>query len=145
MPAPFAFARFAERTHRYLRGEVDAVEVGSLDAIRDFVDVRDACEAYRGLLREPVPTGDTRLVNVASGVGHPVGAFFPVVETAVGRSIATRMNPDWVNPREVACQVGQGEHLRQWTGWTPRISFEQSVLDLFHARGESNQESSNSR
>jgi len=145
LPAPFAFARFAERTHRYLRGEVDAVEVGSLDAIRDFVDVRDACEAYGGILQQPLPAGDTRIVNVASGAGHPVGAFFPVVEAAVGRSIATRMNPDWVNPREVACQVGQGERIRQWTGWAPRISFEQSVLDLFRTHGESSQESSSSR
>ena len=50
LPDPFAFARFAERTHRLLRGEVNAVEVGPLDAIRDFVDVRDACRGYQDLL-----------------------------------------------------------------------------------------------
>ena len=136
LPDPFAFARFAKRTHRLLRGEVNAVEVGPLDAIRDFVDVRDACRGYQDLLDMPMEPGETCTVNLSSGLGRPIGDFFPVIEHQVGRPIPTRINPDWVNPREVSAQVGDPARMHRLTGWSPQIPFEQSIIDLFLDRSQ---------
>ena len=137
LPNPFAFARFAERTHRFLDGKVDAVEVGSLEAIRDFIDVRDACEAYLRLLELPMAPGDRLTCNISSGVGRATGDFFPIVEHITGKTIPTRVNPDWSNPREVRIQVGDSARIHRLTGWVPQISFEQSVTDLFSEYGTS--------
>ena len=135
LPSFYAFSRFSERTHQLLSGASDSVEVGPLEAIRDFVDVRDACVAYDALLHVAVSPGEAVTVNVCSEVGQSIGSFFPIVEKEVGQRIPTQVNPEWVNPREVRRQVGDGSRLRELTGWRPQISYEQSVLDLFRNVG----------
>lgn len=130
MPEYLAFARFSASTARFLQGKQDGVEVGSLTGIRDFVDVRDACNAYRSLLSTEVAAGTTEVFNIASSLGTPIGRFFDVAEKHTGRKILLRENPSWKNPREVKGQVGSYNKLNQACGWTPKIPLDQSIQEL---------------
>jgi GDP-4-dehydro-6-deoxy-D-mannose reductase len=104
------------------------IEVGNLDAVRDFLDVGDVVDAYLRLLDRSVAPG---VYNVASGVGRSVrevlgsllalvGIAEPTVEIAVEAS-------RW-RPTDHA--VGNAARLRGATGWAPRIPFDDTLRAL---------------
>ena len=103
------------------------IRVGNLDAERDLTDVRDVVAAYITLMDAGV-RGE--VYNVASGVGHAVR---DVVETLVDLScvpVGIEVDPARVRPIDNPRLVGDSSKLRQLTGWSPTIPFEQMLLDL---------------
>jgi GDP-4-dehydro-6-deoxy-D-mannose reductase len=106
------------------------IRVGNLEVERDICDVRDVVAAYVALMHGGV-SGE--VYNVASGAGHAVRE---VVETLVGLSrVAVRIevDPARVRPIDNPRLVGDASKLRQLTGWSPAISFEQMLLDLLNS------------
>jgi GDP-4-dehydro-6-deoxy-D-mannose reductase len=105
------------------------IRVGNLDAERDLTDVRDVVAAYIALMDAGV-SGE--VYNVASGVGRAVR---DVVETLVGLSrvaVRVEVDPARVRPIDNPRLVGDASRLRQLTGWSPTIPFEQMLLDLLN-------------
>jgi len=105
------------------------IRTGELGAVRDFLDVRDVCDAYLALVRSPA----RGVVNVCSGVPVSVGK---VVEALVGHSsvaVTVRRDPALVRDADPPYVVGSPARLHALTGWTPQISLERSVADLLEA------------
>lgn len=130
MPDHLAFGRFQKQMAAVIEGTQELVESGPLDAMRDFVDVRDAAMAYVALIGLNRPPRTTSIFNVSSGEARAVSEFFDVAESVAGRSFERTINEKWRNPRDVRSQTGSYRKLHDETGWRPRISFEQSVADL---------------
>jgi len=106
------------------------IRVGNLDAERDLTDVRDVVAAYLALMDAGV-SGE--VYNVASGTGHAVR---DVVETLVDLSpvpVRIEVDPARVRPVDNPRLVGDSSKLRQLTGWSPTIPFEQMLLDLLNS------------
>ena len=55
------------------------LEVGDLNAARDFLDVRDVCAAYLGLLRKAPDLPLRSVFNVGSGKAHTIRALLEVL------------------------------------------------------------------
>jgi GDP-4-dehydro-6-deoxy-D-mannose reductase len=111
------------------------IEVGNLDAVRDFLDVEDVVAAYLGLLDRSVPPG---VYNVASGVGRSVrevlGSLLALVGVAESKVEITVETSRW-RPTDHA--VGDAGRLRAATGWAPRVSFTDTLRALVEGwRGE---------
>ena len=93
------------------------IEVGNLDAVRDFLDVEDVAEAYLRLLDAAVPRA---AYNVASGVGVAVREL---LEGLLAHSTArptVRVDPSRWRPADAS--LGAARRLRRATGWMPRIA-----------------------
>lgn len=104
----------------------NAIAVGNLDPVRDFVDVRDVVRAYR-LLAELGKSGEA--YNVCSGRGIPVADLAArLVATAV-RPMELTVDPALVRPVEVPWLVGDPTRLIATTGWAPEISLEQTLAE----------------
>jgi GDP-4-dehydro-6-deoxy-D-mannose reductase len=104
------------------------IEVGNLDAVRDFLDVEDVVGAYLRLLDRSVPAG---VYNVASGVGRRVrevlGSLLELVGVAESK-VEITVEPSRWRPTDHA--VGDARRLRAATGWAPRVSFEGTLRSL---------------
>lgn len=103
------------------------LRAGSLDARRDYTDVRDVAAAYVRLLE--CERLEYAVYNVASGVSrsgwevldqltHVLGIPRPEVETREVRAL---------DPSSVA---GDATRLREETAWAPEISFSTSITDF---------------
>lgn len=124
----YAIGAFAAQVARIEAGEqTPRLEVGRLDSVRDFLDVRDVCEAYRLLLERGEP-GEA--YNVSSGRGVQIGHLLRVLLEEAGLTSSVEV-VETAPPREgdPGALVGDNTKIRRAVGWEPRIPIERSVAD----------------
>lgn len=109
------------------RGRAPVLRVGNIDVVRDFLDVRDAVDAYLTLLEDPDAHG---VFNVCSGHGIPLRSLLQRLQTAVGVDATVEVDPDRLRPAEISSLVGDPGRLMAATGWRPRRPFDRTLGDL---------------
>lgn len=109
------------------RGEASSIQVGNLEAKRDYTDVRDIVRAYRLLLEGGKP-GET--YNICSGVSR---SGQQILDTLIARSgIQTNIeqDPARMRPSDTPDIYGSNEKLRNDTGWEPQLDLDQTINDI---------------
>jgi GDP-4-dehydro-6-deoxy-D-mannose reductase len=109
------------------------IPVGSLEPVRDFTDVADVVVAYRLLIERGEPG---EVYNVCSGVGYSVAQVADQLLARARHAIELVPDPALVRPVEVPRLVGDNRRLREATGWSPAIPFDETltaVLDRWRA------------
>lgn len=122
-----AFARQVARIEAGLQEPV--VHVGNIKVIRDFTDVRDAAEAMRLALEKGEPG---EVYNICSGTGIEVGEILNILKREIHRDFEVKHDGDRVRPSDLPVIYGNGARLKAATGWVPKISFSQSMIDLLN-------------
>jgi len=92
------------------------IELGNLDVIRDFSDVRFVVEAYRRLLDRDVVS---ETVNICSGQGIALGEVITTMNRIAGYAIEVRVNPAFVRANEVHRLIGSNRKLLALIGEQP--------------------------
>lgn len=103
------------------------LRVGNLDVVRDFLDVRDAADAYIRLLEDQDVEG---VFNVCSGRGLSLRHLLDTLEAAVGVEVQVEVEPSRLRPAEVSSLVGTHERLTAAVGWKPVRALERTLVDL---------------
>jgi len=123
--AESSFARQIAEIEHGLRPPV--IEVGNLDAVRDFTDVRDVVRAYLLLLEKGEPG---RAYNVCSGRGRRIRDVLDLLLASSSAKVEVRIDKERLRPADVPAQVGDPSRLRAATAWEPRIPLEGTLADL---------------
>ncbi len=126
----YACASFAAQVARVEAGLQDSVRHGDLTARRDYVDIRDAAEAYRALLRHGL-AGEA--YNVCSGSAI---SMQHVLDTLVGLAqcpITLTPDPARMRPSIIPEILGSREKITALTGWSPQRPFEQTLSDMLES------------
>jgi GDP-4-dehydro-6-deoxy-D-mannose reductase len=124
---------FAESSFARQIAEVEAgrrrpvLEVGNLEAVRDFTDVRDVVRAYWTLL-ERGASGE--VYNVCSGKGRSIGDVLRALLEISGVRADLKVDRERLRPSDLPSLVGDPTRLREATGWEPRIPLERTFRDL---------------
>ena len=108
-----------------------AVPVGELTAVRDFLHVDDVADAYALLLQRGTPG---EVYNIASGQAVTLDEIHTQLERQLG--IAPKREIDGSQLRREARPylVGDATKLRHATGWNPRRSLDDILRDVLHAQ-----------
>lgn len=122
---------FAERLTAAKRLKAPVVKTGNLEPVRDFLDVRDVVEAYVQLL-ERGQSG--QIYNVARGEGVSLLDIFTRLARIIGVQAIPEVDAELTRPSDIPRLVGDAGLLRTTTGWSPRISLDQTLADLVHAQ-----------
>lgn len=112
-------------------GMRDELELGNLDAVRDWGYAPDYCDAMQVILQHEA--ADDYIVS--SGVARTVRDFLDSAFQTVGIGSwdsYVRINPDFVRPVEQNALVGDNSKLRS-IGWTPKVSFDDMVRKMVQA------------
>lgn len=99
------------------KGQSDGLRVGNLEAVRDFLDVRDAVRALWILAEKGAPG---EVYNVCSGVGHSVREVLKILISLATRPIPVGPDPSHLRPADEPAVVGDNTRLRA-LGWEPQI------------------------
>lgn len=127
-PPQFVASSFARQIARAEAGQAPPkIEVGNLDSVRDFTDVRDAVRACRLV-------ADRRLAGQVFHVctGLPV-AVSEILEILLGMSecaISIEVDSDRIRRSDIPWMVGDPSRIEAATGWRAAIPLEQTLRDL---------------
>lgn len=104
------------------------LQVGNLDARRDFTDVRDVVRAYRML----VAGGHTgQPVNVASGRAVAIRELLDDLIRISGLQVAVAVDPARLRATDLPIVQGSSTLLRRLTGWRPTIPLHVTLRDVW--------------
>jgi GDP-4-dehydro-6-deoxy-D-mannose reductase len=115
----FAVVAFALQIARAAAGGGPRVLVGDLSPSRDFLDVRDVCEAYALLLEGGGSPGE--IYNVCSGTATTMREILRRLIEIARVPVEVREDPARMRPADVPVSAGDASKLREATGWAPRI------------------------
>lgn len=104
------------------------IELGNIDAERDFLDVRTVADAYGRLLASAGTAGAT--FNLCSGEGTSVRGIVDKLTAITGHRIEVRVNPAFVRPDEPRRIVGSNARLRAAIGELRSIPLETTLADM---------------
>lgn len=132
----FALPAFAAQIARIEKGRQPPVMmVGNLEAERDFLDVRDVCDAYLALLAAAPSLAMRNVFNVSSGTGRRIGDLLALLRAQAEIPFEIRQDEARMRPSDIPTAIGRNELLRETAGWQPRYPIEETLRDvLAHAR-----------
>lgn len=105
------------------------VEVGNLDVVRDFTDVRDVVRGYR-LLAQKGTAGE--IYNLGTGHGVKIADAVNELATLAGRPVEVFVDPARVRPVDQPLLVADPSKLRAATGWEPHFTTRQTLADMLN-------------
>ncbi len=108
-------------------GRKDAVEVGNLDVVRDFTDVRDVVRGYRLLAMHGKPG---EVYNLGSGRGTKIADALEHLRSLAQKPVTVRVDPARVRPVDLSFLIADAGKLRAATGWEPTFTIEQTLADM---------------
>jgi GDP-4-dehydro-6-deoxy-D-mannose reductase len=124
----FAAPSFAKQIALIERGQREPViRVGNLSARRDLTDVRDVAAAYAAIVERGAPG---TIYNVASGEGRTIHSLLDALVARASVEVRVEVDPGLFRPNDTPALVGDTRRIRDATGWSPRISFDQMLDDL---------------
>jgi GDP-4-dehydro-6-deoxy-D-mannose reductase len=124
----FAIPAFALQLARVAAGGPPLVKVGNLDALRDFLDVRDVVAAYAALAELGRP-GET--YNVCSGTPVSLKEMLRRLIMIAGVAVEVRDDPERMRPSDVPTSYGDPDKLRADTGWEARTALDAALRDVY--------------
>jgi GDP-4-dehydro-6-deoxy-D-mannose reductase len=101
--------------------------VGSLQAVRDYSDVRDVVSAYELLLEAQAPAGEA--FNICSGTGIKMADILARLLSMTDKKLTTQKDPKRLRPSEIPVFVGDNAKLQKATGWKPHLDLDQTLRD----------------
>ena len=107
-------------------GHREYLEVGNLDVIRDFIDVRDVVRAYRCLASNG-QAGE--IYNLGSGQGTKIADALEYLRSQATTAIPVRIDSARVRPVDQPLLVADASKLRAAVGWEPRYTIKQTLAD----------------
>jgi GDP-4-dehydro-6-deoxy-D-mannose reductase len=124
----FVVPAFASQIARIEAGlQAPVMQVGNLEAARDFSDVRDIVRAYHLAVSQGEPG---EVYNLASGQPQPVRGLLETLLSHSRAEIRVERDPSRYRPVDVPVVCGSAAKFRRRTGWEPQIPFEQTLRDV---------------
>jgi nucleoside-diphosphate-sugar epimerase len=112
----------------HFRRRAPLLELGNLDVVRDFSDVRSVVHRYR-LLLESNSRGD--VFNVCSGQGYSLFEILQIMREVSGHNPEIKVNPAFVRVNEVHRLVGSDKKLNATVGEVPDIPLRETLQWMF--------------
>lgn len=106
------------------------VRVGNVKSERDFIDIRDTVEAY-WKIAEYGREGE--VYNVCSGKPTSIEKLLSLFSDLSQSDKRIVSESDRMKRIDLDCVYGSNKKLHEASGWKPRISLEQSLLDMLEA------------
>jgi GDP-4-dehydro-6-deoxy-D-mannose reductase len=123
----YVLAALALQVAEVESGRRDSLEVGNVDVIRDFTDVRDVVRAYRLLAQNGQPG---EIYNLGSGRGIRIGDALEQLRSLASKPVPVRVDRARVRPVDQPLLIADFSKLEAVTGWRPQYTIEQSLTDM---------------
>lgn len=144
----FVTRKISMAVARIALGKNEVIELGNLNAKRDWGHARDYVEGMYKIMEHEKPDDFV----LATGEAHSVRDYVDIAFDNIGRSIVwegtgvdevgrctksgelvVRVNPDYFRPSEVEFLLGDPGKAERELGWAPKVSFSELVCEMVDA------------
>lgn len=126
----FSESTFAKQIAQIEKGkQKPVVNVGNLDAVRDYTDVRDMVRGYYVAVQKCDPG---EVYNICSGKGWKIKDVLELLLSLSKKKIEVKQDPDRLRPSDVEVLIGDNTKFVKKTKWKPKIKFEKTMEDLLN-------------
>ncbi|MCL5291364.1 MAG: GDP-mannose 4,6-dehydratase [Actinobacteria bacterium] len=126
----FVTSNFAKQIAEIEAGKkAPVIEVGNLEAKRDWSDVRDVVRGYWLAVNKCIP-GEVYVI--ASGETRTVQQMLDILLGFSTVKVEIRQDPSRMRPSDVEILWGDYTKFHKQTGWEPTIPFEKTLEDLLN-------------
>jgi GDP-4-dehydro-6-deoxy-D-mannose reductase len=127
----FVVSAFAMQIAKIEAGLAEPViQVGNLEAERDFLDVRDVAQAYALVTKKTHSLETGTIMNIASGKARRIADVLEGLLRLSRVPIRIERDSERMRASDLPRIVGNAERARRLLGWEPRYSFEQTLADV---------------
>lgn len=123
----FAESSFAKQLADIENGKNNVISVGNLDSVRTFLDVRDMVKAYWESTERCV-FGEA--YNIGSETPITMKDLLIKLVTISKVDASIKQDTALLRPNDTSHHIPDTSKFRKQTGWKPRISLEQTLIDL---------------
>jgi GDP-4-dehydro-6-deoxy-D-mannose reductase len=124
----FVLANFARQVAEIKRGRREPViAVGNLEIRRDFLDVRDVCDAYVVLLKKG-RSGET--YNVCSGNSYKIRDLLDKMCALADINVNVRVDPARMRPVDMPDLRGDATKMNEHTGWRAKLDINETLKSM---------------
>ena len=129
-PAEFVDSGFAKQVAEIELGLRQPVLYhGNLDAIRDFIHVKDVVRAY-WIALDKCQAGD--VYNICSECGTKISEILTTLLLMTDAKIETKLDGARLRPSDVPARFGDCSKFKQATGWKVELSYRQALEDMLN-------------
>jgi GDP-4-dehydro-6-deoxy-D-mannose reductase len=126
----FVIPRLAQQFASIEKGQQPPlIEVGNLDSVRDFTDVRDMVKGYV-LASQSGVSGET--YNLGSGHGYSIREILDILQELSSVKVEIKVNENLVRSADVPVLIASADKFKSATGWSPSISLKTTILDILN-------------
>ncbi len=123
----FVVSAFAKQIAEIEAGKKEPIlNVGNLESVRTFLDVRDIVGAYDLLIEKCEPG---QAYNIGGNASIKIREMLDKILQMSDKQIEVRVDPKLLRSSDVTLQIPDVSKFKQATGWEPRIPFEKTLKD----------------
>lgn len=122
----FVVSSFAHQIVAVEQGKQEKLNVGNLESVRDFTDVRDAVRAYESLLLSGV-SGE--VYNLGSGQGVQIQEILDTLIELSGADIIVEEDSERMRPSDIPVFVADATKLKA-LGWQTTYKLPDTLQDV---------------
>ena len=127
----FAVPSFAMQIARIEAGrQPPIIQVGNLDAERDFLDVRDVVAAYALAIAKSDDIASGTILNIASGVPRSISDILDRLVALSTVPITIRQDPARMRPSDTPRFVGSAVRAQELLGWAPEYNIDDTLAEV---------------
>jgi GDPmannose 4,6-dehydratase len=125
----FVTRKITQAAARIKLGKQEILELGNLDAKRDWGYAEEYCEAIWLMLQQNLPDDYV----IATGETHTVREFLEEVFSLAGLDVNkhVKIEQKYFRPHEVPLLLGNAEKAKNVLGWQPKIKFKELASIMF--------------
>lgn len=127
----FVVPAFARQVARIAAGlQTPLLRVGELGSQRDFLDVRDVCDAYVRCLLHGAGLAPGTILNLASGTPRKTGDVLADLLRLADVQADVVIDPDRLRPSDIPMAIGDSDAAAHLLGWSARVPWAVTLADV---------------
>jgi GDP-4-dehydro-6-deoxy-D-mannose reductase len=131
----FSESTFAKQIAEIEKGmQEPVINVGNLEAKRDYTDVRDMVNGYFLAATKGEPG---EVYNICSGKAVKISQVLETLMSFSKVKMEVKQDPARMRPSDVPILLGDNSKFRRQTGWQPKIPLKKTLQDLLNYWRES--------
>ena len=129
----FVVPAFAGQIARIEAGLAPPImSVGALDPEREFLDIRDICNAYIACIEKSHKIPNNQTINIASGRAVRIGKVLEILLAMAKCPISVRPDPAKMRSAETHHAKGDATRARTVLGWAPHFKLEETLATVLN-------------
>ena len=126
----FVIPSLAAKFAKIEKGELSPViEVGNLDSVRDFTDVRDMVIAYTQAAKSGI-SGE--IYNIGSGLGHTIKEVLDIFQSLSMTKVEIKVSEGLLRTADVPALISDSSKFSALSHWKPKIDLKDTISDILN-------------